>query len=156
MRALKAVRLYSFGVENLIVKLDAEYIKGMLKNPDIQPNATINRWIAPINVFPFDIEHVLADKHGGADGLSRRPQAPEDTVEDDDDDVEEWIDRVNGFGLWELWTRDVKEGVDVMAFEELDDEGEESEVEEDEQEVEGEGSGDGMVVPDCHGSVLLN
>ena len=26
--------------------MDAQYVKGMLNNPDMQPNAAMNRWIA--------------------------------------------------------------------------------------------------------------
>jgi hypothetical protein len=33
----------------------------MLNNPDIQPNATINRWIAGILLFDFKLVHVPAD-----------------------------------------------------------------------------------------------
>jgi len=41
-RSLRAARLWIIGVQNLVVEVDAKYIKGMLNNPDIQPNATIN------------------------------------------------------------------------------------------------------------------
>jgi hypothetical protein len=41
-RVLHAYRLYLVGAPNLLVRTNAKYIKGMLKNPDIQPNATIN------------------------------------------------------------------------------------------------------------------
>jgi hypothetical protein len=44
----------------------------MLNNPDIQPNATINRWIAGILLFDFKLVHVPGATHG-PDGLSRRP-----------------------------------------------------------------------------------
>ncbi|EPS93377.1 hypothetical protein FOMPIDRAFT_94700 [Fomitopsis schrenkii] len=44
-RALRAYRLYLIGVQNLQVEVDAQYIKGMLNEPDLQPNATLNRWI---------------------------------------------------------------------------------------------------------------
>lgn len=44
-RALRAYRLYLIGVQNLQVEVDAKYIKGMLNEPDLQPNAAINRWI---------------------------------------------------------------------------------------------------------------
>ena len=47
-RALRALRLYIIGVRNLIEEMDAQYIKGMLANPDIQPSASINQWIAGI------------------------------------------------------------------------------------------------------------
>ena len=71
MRALRAVRLFIVGVLNLTVEVDAKYIKGMLNNPDVQPNATINRWIATILLFHFKLVHVPADKHTSADGLSQ-------------------------------------------------------------------------------------
>jgi hypothetical protein len=47
-RALRAYRIYIIGVKNLIVEVDAKYLKGMLNNSDIQLNTTINRWIAGI------------------------------------------------------------------------------------------------------------
>jgi hypothetical protein len=40
--ALRAYRIYIIGVNNLIVEVDTKYLNGMLNNPDIQPNATIN------------------------------------------------------------------------------------------------------------------
>ena len=40
--ALKAVKMYVVGIKNFVVEVDAKYIKGMINNPDIQPNATIN------------------------------------------------------------------------------------------------------------------
>jgi hypothetical protein len=70
-RALRAYRIYIIGVKNLIVEVDAKYLKGMLNNFDIQPNATINRWIAGIQLFDFKLVHVPAIHHTAADGLSR-------------------------------------------------------------------------------------
>jgi len=52
---LKATRLFTIGVERLIVEMDA-----------------VTRWIAAILLFDFELMHVPADKHTGADGLSRR------------------------------------------------------------------------------------
>lgn len=94
-RALRATRIYIVGVKDLQVEVDAKYIKGMINNPDIQPNATINRWIAGILLFHFTLLHVPASRHTGVDGLSRRPLATEDPVENDD--FEEWIDTANAF-----------------------------------------------------------
>jgi hypothetical protein len=68
--ALRAYRIYIIGVKNLIVEVDAKYLKGMLNNPDIQPNVTINRWIAGILLFDFKLVHVPAIHHMAADGLS--------------------------------------------------------------------------------------
>ncbi|RDB26456.1 hypothetical protein Hypma_006025 [Hypsizygus marmoreus] len=69
-RALRAVRLYIVGVRNFVVEVDTKCIKGMINNPDIQPNATINRWIAGILLFTFTLRHIPGKDHGPADGLS--------------------------------------------------------------------------------------
>ena len=44
-------RLYIIGVKNLIVEVDAKFIKGMLNEPDLQPNAVINQWIQGIKIL---------------------------------------------------------------------------------------------------------
>ena len=97
-RALRATRLHLIGVRNLIVEVDASYIKGMLSNPDIQPNAAINRWIAAILLFDFKLVHVPAEKHKGPDGLSRREPVPGE--EEEDDDPEDWVDSALALGTW--------------------------------------------------------
>jgi hypothetical protein len=101
-RALKAVKVWLIGVKKLTIEVDAKYIKGMLNNPDIQPNTAMNRWIAGILLFDFTLKHVPGSKHQGPDGLSRRQRAPEDDEEDEEssNDVEEWIDELLGCGLW--------------------------------------------------------
>jgi len=96
-RALRATRLHLIGVRNLIVEVDTSYIKGMLSNPDIQPNAAINRWIAAIQLFNFKLVHVPADKHKGPDGLSRRKPV---LGEDEDDDPDDWIDSALSLSTW--------------------------------------------------------
>jgi hypothetical protein len=78
--ALHALCLYLIGVQNLVVEVDARYIKGMLSNPDISPSASINRWIVAILTFHFDLIHVPGTHHG-PDGLSRWPRQ----VGDDED-----------------------------------------------------------------------
>ncbi|KAJ3555384.1 hypothetical protein NP233_g12223 [Leucocoprinus birnbaumii] len=95
-RAMKDVRIWIIGVANLVVEVDAKYIKGMINNPDIQPSASINRWISAILLFDFRLRHVPGKEHG-PDGLSRRPRAPEDP--EVDDDYEEWIDTANSFTI---------------------------------------------------------
>ena len=78
------------------LKVDAKYIKGMLNNPDIQPNNTINCWIAGILLFNFELVHVLGKLHEGPDGLSRRRPTPDNEEEPQDD----WVDEVLGLGIW--------------------------------------------------------
>ena len=78
MRALKALRIFIVSLRHITVEVDAKYIKGMISRLDVQPNTTINRWIAAILSFDFKLVHVPAANHTGADGLSRRRKAPED------------------------------------------------------------------------------
>jgi hypothetical protein len=89
-RMLRAVCIFIFSVKNLTVEVDAKYIKGMINNPDLQPNTTINRWITGILLFSFKLVHVSVLKHKGIDGLSRRPPVEEDPMEDGN--YEDWID----------------------------------------------------------------
>ena len=94
-RALRSLKLYLIGVRNVIVEVDAKYIKGMLSNPDIAPSASMNRWILSILMFHFTLVHVPGTHHG-PDGLSRRRPQPGDE-EEPEDDFDDWIDQVNGF-----------------------------------------------------------
>jgi hypothetical protein len=95
-RALGALRLYLIGVRNLIVEVDARYIKDMLSNPDIAPSASINRWIVSILMFHFTLVHVTGTHHS-PDGLSRRPPQPEDESIHCEEDFGDWIDHLHGF-----------------------------------------------------------
>ena len=96
-RALKQTQLFMIGVKKLIIEMDAKFIKGMLNNPTLHPNDAINRWIAAILLFDFELVHVPAEKHTGADGLSRRPHATNDPQTDNPKELEDWIDSNSGF-----------------------------------------------------------
>jgi hypothetical protein len=95
---LRALRMHVVGITNLVVEMDAQYVRGMLSNPDVQPNAAINCWIAAILLFDFKLVHVPAEKHHGPDGLSRREPIPGE--DDNEGDPEEWVDEVLSLGLW--------------------------------------------------------
>ena len=43
-------------------------------------------------MFTFDIKHVAGRKHGGPDGLSRRALAPEDSEDEDPEELEASMD----------------------------------------------------------------
>ena len=90
--------MYLIGVRNLIVEVDAQYIKGMLSNPDIAPFASVNCWIVSILLFHFTLVHVPGTRHG-PDGLSRRPRQPGDDDKDSEYNLEfdDWVDKVYGF-----------------------------------------------------------
>jgi len=96
---MREFKMYLLGVRNLVVEVDAKYIKGMLANPDIAPSASVNRWILAILTFHFELVHVPGTHHG-ADGLSRRPRQPGDEVRDEgklDEEFDDWIDNLYGF-----------------------------------------------------------
>ena len=67
--ALHALKIHLIGVQNLVIEMDMQYIKGMLSNPDIAPSASINQWIITILAFHFILVHVPSIIHG-PDGLS--------------------------------------------------------------------------------------
>ena len=97
-RALRAYKIFLVGVRNLIIEVDARYIRGMLNNPDTAPSASINRWIVSILAFHFELRHVPGKVHG-PDGLSRRPPQPDDISEEEDDpeDFDDWVDNLYSF-----------------------------------------------------------
>src|ERR1700677_1678466 len=68
----------------------------MLANPDIQPIASIDHWIVSILIFHFNLVHVAGIFHG-PDGLSRHPRQPDNELEPDNNNFDNWIDNLNGF-----------------------------------------------------------
>jgi hypothetical protein len=69
----------------------AQYIKGMLNEPDLQPNAAMNRWIQGILMLNFVLIHVPATKFKGPDALSWRIAADDEEISGDND---EWLDNI--------------------------------------------------------------
>ena len=90
-RALRHFHLYIIGAQNLIVEVDAKYIKGMLNEPELQPNAVINRWIQGILLFDFTLVHIPASKFKGPDALSCIPSKEDTDIEPYDDT---WVDNI--------------------------------------------------------------
>ncbi|EJC97512.1 uncharacterized protein FOMMEDRAFT_98993, partial [Fomitiporia mediterranea MF3/22] len=66
---LYTLHIYLISVKKLIVKMDTSYIKGMINKPDLQPNATINCWIASILLFNFEFCHIPASDFKCTDRL---------------------------------------------------------------------------------------
>jgi hypothetical protein len=94
-QTLRAVHIFIFWVVNFTEEMDTKYIKGIANNPDLQPNVTINQWIADILLFNFHLVHIPTTHHTGADGLSCCPAAENDLPEDDD--FKDWLDRAYSF-----------------------------------------------------------
>jgi hypothetical protein len=78
--------------------MDVQYVHSMLNNPNVQLNAAINHWIAAILLFDFKLEHVPTERHLGPDGLSCCEPIPRE--EEEDEDLEDWIDEVLSLGIW--------------------------------------------------------
>src|SRR6266481_9786657 len=64
-RTLQHFQLYIVGVQNLIVEVDAKYIREMLNRPNLQPNAVTNRCIGGILMYTFKLIHVPAKNFKG-------------------------------------------------------------------------------------------
>ena len=99
------------------MKVNTQYIKGILNKPDLYLNATINRQIAAILMFDFELVHVLGAKHKGSDKLSRR-RAAENKEKKEDEGIEEAEDQMNEIiagGIWMTMYLEKKEEVLVLA-----------------------------------------
>jgi len=67
----------------------------MLANPNLQPRASINRWILAILTFHFILVHVPGTHHR-PDGMSRHHAQPGDDP-NPPDDIDDWVDELYGF-----------------------------------------------------------
>jgi len=88
------------GAKKLVVEVDAQYIKGMLNKLDLHPNAAMNRWIAAILMFDFELVHVPGTKHKRPDGLLRRRVADSEEEGEGIEEAEGWVDEIIGAGVW--------------------------------------------------------
>ena len=76
-----------------MVEIDARTLVQQLNQTASDlPVSVVNRWLAWIRLFTFDINHVAGTKHGGPDALSRRGKAAEDYEDEDTDDLEVQMD----------------------------------------------------------------
>ena len=67
LRALKKLWYYHYGVR-FVLEIDARTLVHQLNQP------AVNRWLAWIRMFDFELKHVSGTKHGCPDVLSRRPR----------------------------------------------------------------------------------
>ena len=89
LKALKKLRYYLYGVR-FLVEIDAKTLVYQLNQPATDlPGSVVNRWLAWIRLFDFELKHVSGTKHGGPDSLSRRPRGVDDLESEEDDEVED-------------------------------------------------------------------
>lgn len=89
VKSLKKLKLYIWG-RRFIIEVDAQSLIRMINTPDPLPNAAMNRWLAYIALFDFDIQHVKTEKHRLPDALSRVARTASDSQAEDANDM---IDR---------------------------------------------------------------
>ena len=76
-----------------MVEIDARTFVHQLNQPASDlPGSVVNRWLAWIGIFTFDIKHVAGRKPGGLEGLSRRGLAPDDSEDEDPEELEASMD----------------------------------------------------------------
>lgn len=86
VKSLKKRKLYIWG-RHFIIEVDAQSLIRMINTPDPLPNAAMNRWLAYIALFDFDIQHVKAEKHRLPDALSRVARTASDSEAEDSNDM---------------------------------------------------------------------
>jgi len=75
--------MYLYEVRSLM-KIDAKTLVQQLNQPASDlPGSVVNRWLAWIRMFSFEINHVAGKRHGGPDGLSGRRRSVENSDEEE-------------------------------------------------------------------------
>ncbi|KAJ5636868.1 uncharacterized protein N7484_010181 [Penicillium longicatenatum] len=92
LKALKKFRHWLYGV-HFTLEIDAKTLATQLNRSATDlPGALVTSWLAWIRLFDFEVKHVPGDRHGAADGLSRRPHIKEEIAEQEtEEDVDEFI-----------------------------------------------------------------
>ena len=90
LKMLKKCRFYLYGVR-FTLEVDAKTLVAQLNRTATDlPGALVTGWLAWIQLFDFDVKHVPGKKHTAADGLSRRPSAAGEGLEDQD--IDDFVD----------------------------------------------------------------
>lgn len=86
VKCLKRLKLYLWG-RHFTIEVDAQALIQMVNSPDPLPNAAMNRWLAYIALFSFNMKHVKAERHQFPDALSRVRGSGSDTTAEDANDM---------------------------------------------------------------------
>ena len=91
LKAWKKLQVYLYSIR-FVIEIDARMLMHQLNLPasDLL-GSVMNRWLAWIRLFNFDIKHVAGKKHGGPDGLSRRKQSEANSDSNDSDELDEYM-----------------------------------------------------------------
>jgi len=92
VQCVRKLRLYLYGVR-FTVETDASVLVAIINRVSTDlPGALVQRWLAWLHLFDFDIRHVRGTKNGAADALSRQPEFRENIPEEPDFDLDDWVD----------------------------------------------------------------
>jgi hypothetical protein len=86
------LHLYLYGTR-FIVETDAATLVAIINRVSTDlPGSLVQRWLAWLHLFDFDIRHVPGKKNGAADALSRQPKFHDNIPMKPEFDLDEWID----------------------------------------------------------------
>ena len=91
LKALEKLPYYLYGVR-FLVEIDSKMLVYQLNQPASNlSGSVVNRWLAWIRLFDFELWHMSGSKHGGPHLLSKHLRGDDDS-ESDEEDVEDTID----------------------------------------------------------------
>ncbi len=105
------MRYWLYGI-HFILETDVSVLVAQLKcSATDLPGALVTRWIAYIQLFDFEVRHVLGNKHTAADGLSQRPRTESDNINEEHEvDINDFIDaEINTFWVMPVEAEDLLE-----------------------------------------------
>ena len=91
-QSVRKLRLYLYGIR-FTVETDASTLVAIINRVSTDlPGALVQRWLAWLHLFDFDIHHVPGRKNGAADALSRQPEFRENIPDKPGFDLDTWMD----------------------------------------------------------------
>ena len=75
---LKQFRQYLLG-RHFVIRTDHAVLSWLRRTPEPMPQLV--RWLTIIEQYDYEVVHLIGNRHGNADGLSRKPGATEPDIE---------------------------------------------------------------------------
>ena len=92
VHCVRRLRLYLYGIR-FTVETDAATLVAIVNRVSTDlPGALVQRWLAWLHLFDFDIRHVPGRRNGAADALSRQPEFRDEVPDKPEFDLDDWVD----------------------------------------------------------------
>ncbi len=92
LTALKKVKYWLYWVKSVLETDARVLIAKLIQSGTDLPEALVTRWIAWIQLFDFEVQHIPGRRHTAADGLSGRPPTAADKAEAETEaDIDDFI-----------------------------------------------------------------